>query len=48
MEYFVNNSVVVDFLIWVNRIKILDEIYFVILIYNFNFGILGSFKGKRN
>lgn len=35
VEYVINNDVVVDFFRWVKKIEVLDEIYFVILIYNF-------------
>lgn len=35
VEYVIINRVVVDFFEWVNKMGILDEIFFVILIYNF-------------
>lgn len=35
VEYVINYDVVVDFFIWVNKINILDEMFFVSLIYNF-------------
>lgn len=46
VEYVIKNDVAADFLRWVNKTDVPDEMYFAILIHNPQLDIPGSFKGR--